>query len=223
MTFFAPLWADGDWARLVVPIVMFTIWVLSRMMGAESPAAKQAKARQQARVNPPQPPEQKQRVEDEVGEFLRRAAQQRSGKENRPPPTDKPPQPPTPVRRPLADTAASRSRGSPPKAQEAADAPVRSRVLSASSDESPSPGKLAERMVQPVEVAQSDAAMQSHLQQAFGHQVGSMQASASMTDTAAVNSPPAPVAEVAAMLRDPQSIRQSIIISEILRRPEERW
>src|SRR5438045_1623925 len=120
MTLFVPLWADVEWVKVVAGIVMFTIWALNRMMAKESPAAKQAKARQQARPNPPQPAAQKQRVEDEVGEFLRRAAQQKTGKENRPAATNQPSKPPKLPRGPMTETAADRRGDARPAPQESA-------------------------------------------------------------------------------------------------------
>ncbi len=110
----ALLWADGEWMKLLVPLVMFSIYALNRLFGGESPAARQAKARQQARANPPAPPADKQRVEDEVGAFCaaRRSSAARSGKRRTPPP-----QPPVVQRRPGAPSP-------PPAAAETAQAPA---------------------------------------------------------------------------------------------------
>ena len=100
------LWADGEWVKLIVPLVMFSIYALNRLFGGESAAARQAKARQQARANPPPPPADKQRVEDEVSEFLRRAAKQRgTAGQTRTPPLNQPPRPPAPQRKPLTSQA----------------------------------------------------------------------------------------------------------------------
>ena len=65
--------------------------------------------------------------------------------------------------------------------------------------------------------------MQSRLEQTFDHQVGSLVAPAARDQATTTGPPAAPSAEVFGMLRDPQSIREAIVVSEILRRPVERW
>ena len=82
---------------------------------------------------------------------------------------------------------------------------------------------LSDRVVQGKEVVQAEAAMQSHLSQVFDHSVGTL--SGKQTDTAAVPSESAavPAEQLAGMFCNPQNIRDAIIVSEILRRPEERW
>jgi hypothetical protein len=219
MIHFAPLWADGEWLKLIVPIVMFSVWVLNRMLGGDSPAARQAKARQLARAKPPQPPADKQRVEDEVGEFLRRAAQQRAGKENRAPaPAEQPPRPPKPSRQPLAEGSPVRQTPEPVRAA------GRPGSLAATTEDAFGNRQLSQRVVQPTEVEQTVENLQSHLVETFGHQVGSLAGSARSASAAVSALASSAVAnDVAAMLRDPQSIRDAIVVSEILRRPEERW
>lgn len=220
MNAFIPLWADGDWIRLAVPFIMFTVWLLSRIFGAESPAAKQQKARQQARANPPQPPAERKRVEDEVGEFLRRAAQQRTGKESRPRPSP-PPRPPQPATRPVGEAFGARRSGTSGTQTE------RPRETPPPVAEPLAPRTVADRVVQPTEVVQAVEAMQSHVEQVFNRQLGSLAAAPSAVSAAQSTEPSdtsaTEAADLAAMLRNPQSIREAIVISEILRRPEERW
>jgi hypothetical protein len=216
-----PLWADAQWLQYLVPLVMFSVYILNRLLGGDSPAARQQKARQQARANPPQPPVDKQRVEDEVGEFLRRAAQQKSGKQPVAP-ANQPIRPPKVIRKPLAEAAASvRGAGQAPPAESlAGNERPRGRAVG---DSTLATRTLGDRE-QGDEVRQAELAMQSRLQQTFGHQVGSLAAPAA-ADRAAAPSPPAEPAaeELFGMLRDPQSIREAIVVSEILRRPTERW
>jgi hypothetical protein len=218
---FPPLWGDAEWFKLIVPIVMFSVWVLNRLLGGDSPAARQAKARQQARVKPPQPPADKQRVDDEVGEFLRRAAAQRAGKENRPsPPAIQPLRPPKPGRKPLAESKPEQI----PAGPEPARAMARPGSLAASGDEVFGGRQLSQRAAEPKQVEPAPDTFQSHLDQTFGHQVGTFAGSARSESTAAAAPAAAAVAnDVVALLRDPQSIRDAIVVSEILRRPEERW
>ncbi len=220
MNAFIPLWADGNWVQLAVPFVLFVFWLLSRILGAESPAARQQKARQQARPNPPQPPAERKRVEDEVGEFLRRAAQQRAGKESRPAPAP-PPRPPKPAARPVGETFSPRRNG-PGGTEE-----DRPRETAPPVGEPLVQRTITDRVVQPKEVTQAVEAMQSHVDQVFTRTVGSLAAAARTAEAAQAALPPQPApamaSDLAAMLSDPQSIREAIVISEILRRPEERW
>ncbi|HEY1600717.1 MAG TPA: hypothetical protein VGG64_14000 [Pirellulales bacterium] len=218
MNAIVPIWADAEWIKLVIPIVMFSIYILNMLLGAKSPAAKQARARQQARVNPPPPPAaDKQRVEDEVGEFLRRAAQQRSGKENRPAPAAQPAKPPKPVRKPLAETAASREIATPTAVE------GRPRTLATSITESYARRNQPERPVASTEITQSVESMESRLAQTFDHALGAISGSPAGGEKTPAMPMSSTANELVAMLRDPQSIREAIVISEVLRRPEERW
>src|SRR5262249_50884243 len=75
------------------------------------------------------------------------------------------------------------------------------------------------------EVAQADAKMEQHLAQKFVHQVGALAAQATATTP---NQPSAPARspmaqELLNMLSRPGGVRQAVVASEILRRPEERW
>jgi hypothetical protein len=70
-------------------------------------------------------------------------------------------------------------------------------------------------------VATADERMVAHLQQKFTHQVGALQHQGTTTQTRAVR-PPAAQALVD-LLQQPGGMRQVVLASEILRRPEERW
>jgi hypothetical protein len=212
----AILLADGEWMKLIVPLVMFSIWAMNRLFGGESPAAKQAKARQQARANPPPPPADKQRVEDEVSEFLRRAAQQRNTAGHTR--TPQPPQPPVVQRRSPAPTQKEIS-----AAAEAERAAARPRTLTPTISDPLGQRVLTDRTVDAKEVVQAEAAMQSHLSQVFGHKLGTLAGNQSATAAPTGETSSAPANEVIEMLRDPHSIRDAIIVSEVLRRPTERW
>ena len=82
------------------------------------------------------------------------------------------------------------------------------------------------------EVGLADKQMESRIYAAFDHQLGGLTNTsvgadvpdADMHDeTPGASKPSSPAAELAATFREPQSIRQAIILSEILSRPEHRW
>jgi hypothetical protein len=77
------------------------------------------------------------------------------------------------------------------------------------------------------EVALADDKLDARLHDKFDHAVGRIKGgqptAAAAPPTATVSSSPAPTArpsEIAQLLRNPKSIRQAIILNEILRRPE---
>jgi hypothetical protein len=81
-----------------------------------------------------------------------------------------------------------------------------------------------------VEVA--DEEMQAHLQQVFDHSLGRLRkttdgppvtAAATPAEPPAVSREPSPAAAIAQMLRTPQNVRNVIVLSEILNRPLDRW
>ena len=196
-----------------MPLIAFAIWALNRLLGGESAAAKQAKAQRQARVNPPPPPGDKQRVDDEVSEFLRRAAQQRGAAGHTR--TPQPPQPP--VMQPGSRAHAKgnlRGRRGGKGGGPAADA--HAKVSDPLGERA-----LAESAVDAKEVVQAETAMQSHLSQVFDHRVGTLSGGQMSTSAPEGDSSIEPAAKSSrcCVIR---SIRDAIIVSEVLRRPTER-
>jgi hypothetical protein len=78
---------------------------------------------------------------------------------------------------------------------------------------------------------QADDDMESHLRQVFEHRVGKLPSmesrSVPLSERSAASTASVegitPAAEIAGTLRHPQTIRQAIILSEILGRPDHRW
>lgn len=204
-----------EWIKVVVPLVVFTIITLNRLFGSE---AKKKMQQQRPRPAPPQPQQpqgERQRVEDEVAEFLRRATQ---AKEARPGPPPSPPKQP----RKTPPAPAPQVRRLAPKRDE--NAPLYE------SDERPSrvPSSLpvAKRVdaPRPSEIEKIDEAMELQIHQALDHQVGSLAGAAPIATSD--QKPPEDEnrpRSVSELLRDPRSIRDAIVVSEILRRPTERW
>ena len=75
------------------------------------------------------------------------------------------------------------------------------------------------------EVDLADDKLAAHLHQVFDHDLGRLKKTASETAAtpAAAAASEATVGELLKLLRSPQSIRDAIIMSEVLKRPEDRW
>jgi hypothetical protein len=69
-----------------------------------------------------------------------------------------------------------------------------------------------------LEVSHADEKMTAHVQEKFQHQLGAFHSSQQPTETRRQRNDAA--AEIAKLLRSPQGIRQVIVASEILRRPD---
>jgi hypothetical protein len=183
----------------------------------------------------------------EVEEFMRRA----QGREPTAPPKQTPP--PLPQRTPPPRTAASRPAARPapqrpperraaasPPAQPAVrrltDAPGAQTTAQSPASTAPLGSGVGQHVAQHLggsqalaahaqslgaDVATADERMVAHLQQKFTHQVGALQHQNTTTQTRAVR-PPAAQALVD-LLQQPGGMRQVVLASEILRRPEERW
>jgi hypothetical protein len=72
------------------------------------------------------------------------------------------------------------------------------------------------------QVAQADERMEAHLREKFVHQLGAL-APATVTREQQAAAAANAAAQLRSMLSRPESVRQIIVASEILRRPEERW
>ena len=158
-------------------------------------------------------------MSDEIEAFLRRAAarrQQRQGGQQQ-----RPAAPPPRTLVPEIQIIEPAAEAEIVEAQ-----PVRERTVGGQHLDT---GDFAERASHMGErVGQADDKMEAHLQQVFDHKVGRL-ASSRKSDlqpqpaTTATPTPGTASSDIAAMLRSPQSIRQAIILSEILAPPESRW
>ncbi len=77
------------------------------------------------------------------------------------------------------------------------------------------------------EVGLADEKLESHLHDAFDHRLGSLGArlegSKDATDLPESTKAPTMASEIAALFRSTKFIRQAVIMSEVLQRPEHRW
>ncbi|HZL88664.1 MAG TPA: hypothetical protein VFB96_09855 [Pirellulaceae bacterium] len=187
-------------------------------------------------------------MNNEVEEFLRRAAQRRAQVEAQlraqaearargqtqpaPPQRNEPPKRLTPTTQSI-----SQQQGT----QRADLVPVESEELAASGNRvaasvadhmrhSQDIAAHVEQLGDRVEVA--DDEMQAHLHQVFDHSVGRLRKttestpagqSASPSEAATVIRDASPAHGIASLLRSPQSVRNAIILAEVLNRPTDRW
>lgn len=208
---------------VLVVIVSVIGQVMAKWREAQQQAQRRGQASRPARPagNPPRPAGSPQRtaagsgkpapggrdpLKDEIGEFLRRAAERRGGTAA-PAPTRPVPAPPRPVR--------------------PAQPPVTAEVVP------PRPPQLStlkthvgEKRVGTTglghDIEQADEEMEKHLQAVFEHRVGTLSRADAEAMARTASSPTASIGLIA-MLQDPLSLRQAIVLNEILNRPEHRW
>jgi hypothetical protein len=231
------LFADALLVIKIIGGVLFAlIYVVNHIMGA---AAKHQRRqmRPEARPDPRAArPAGRQDVQDEVAEFLKRASEKRPGGKA---PEGRPGQE-------RVDPRIAEMRAAAQKRQAANRAPAAAEIVEArevrpleARGMEPLPSarrpvqthvdtrELAERAGHLTHVDQTEAAFQAHMQ-SLDHQVGRINeapsaAPASQADAGPQTTvaPPNPI--LAALLADPQNLRQAIILNEILDRPIERW
>ena len=219
--------AGGDWTSLIVPLVFVIIYVVNHLLSLSkpkpnSPPKSNNPQRQPGQGERPprppraagQPPANPSPLNAEIEQFLKRA-QGRPGDRTLRAPTAKAP--------PL-----------PPPREEPVDVQPIERSSVASSVEKHMAnrgfGQRAEHLAD--DVVRGDQEMEQHLQKAFSHRVGTLSDSTSNLATTSVTEVE-PVASqarqtlvsnaLAGLLADPQSLKQAVILTEILQRPEHRW
>lgn len=229
MTYFVPLLADAEMLKLIGLIIVGLIYLINHLLGGAGAKGVQQRrlkpeprpaARPRPRTPVPRTPAAQATMSDEVNDFLRRAAEKR-GQASRP--ASPPPLEAEPTRRLVASLDDTSFAGSqPPESGSPTGSGVAQYVEQQLGHRPFDEGHLGH-------VGQAESQFAAHTQQVFQHSVGHLAAqSAAAADADAAPSPttpPAnPVAEtVGALLGDPRSIRQAIILNEILDRPVERW
>ncbi len=225
------VFADGEWLGLVVFVIFVVFSLLSQAAARWKEIQREAARRD--RVNPPEVgPKRADSVEDEIAEFLRRAAERRKPVQERGSPPAPPPLPedsqrpsiPPPLTSPPT-RAAERELASESKAVKSSGKRKKRRQVS-----SVGSGELG------YEVALADDKLEQRLRETFDRQVNAVatryietsvagpqpsQSTPSAEDAPSSAGPD--TAALVALLVNPASLRQVFLASEILRRPEERW
>lgn len=227
MNSLAPLWAQipGELIGIAIMILVFVVPAILQMLNKKKEPQRPPGARRPAGRPAGQPAAGN--VEDEIGEFLRRAAQRRGGREA-PPPPPAPRQAPPPV---MAQVVG----GGPDEVEPVSEVPVGDQVREHVAEYLDT-GKFDRRADElGDEVAQADEQLDQRLQQVFGHDVSKLARkpgeSASAPGVAEAEEPEDRVAELPStaaaglpvLLSTSENIRQAIIVNEILTRPEDRW
>jgi hypothetical protein len=194
----------GDWLEALLPVLLGLLWVVSQVFNALKAAGR---ARQQppvVRPPRPRPVVEPARAEDiraelerQIGEFLERPQR----------PADRPP-----PRRPRPTSGPPAGRKVARRADQA-PLPVPGAGKTAAPDRQPS-------TAQGVTVAR-------HVEDAFGQELKHIASSLPNALPAGAESqrPGAatPAAELASALRHPATLRQLVLLREILERPVDRW
>lgn len=233
-----PLFAAGnDLIRVLIVLLFIAVPAVLALMAKWKEAQKEAARRMRGGGLPGGPGpggaqaggRRPDAVKDEIAEFLRRATQGRGRAREA--------APPEPPRRPAQPPPRPAFRPPAPRAQ----APIELEVV-----EEAELGKGVGRHVREyldneeivehtrrlgADVGQTDERLEEHLHETFDHQVSrlgrlsdeAVEPESDEAPQAGGDVPATAAAGFAALLSDATSVRQAIILNEILRRPEDRW
>jgi hypothetical protein len=220
-----PLVAAGlDWLEGILPLLFVLFWIISQIRGIFR-TAQPPRPREKVVVRPPARPvanDPREDIQRQIEQFLRENANRGSAR-------------PSEARRPVENPAELRQRRPqrPPR-RPPLPVPPPQPVAGTAPGGGPTRPAVEGRHLGALESRTSDIAR--HVQDAFaqdiGHLAPGLTRSARPADaTPPIAAPPiaappiaAPTAaELAALLRNPASIRQLILAREILERPEHRW
>ena len=229
MTGFVPLIAGfEDVIGILIFIVIGLLSVVGQIMNKAKEGRQNAGPPPRPRPQPPRPQQAQQRPQqpgslvDEIDQFVRQAAQRRGEGSQRPAPQRQGDRPQLVPRRPVTPqplVEAVPVELLEPMADETTSVAEHVRTHVASRNV----GGLGSRELES-QVDQADENMQEHVQGVFDHQLGQLRSMPGETAReSGASIPPTAAAGMAAMLADSAGIRQAIVLSEILQRPEHRW
>lgn len=228
----APLLADGIWGW-IVPILVITVYVISHLWNViQGQQPQQQRPNQQRRPRGPQGerplPDQPQQpagqshLNAEIEQFLKRANERREQKSRRAAPQKE--STPVPPQRQFDQSAAVEIEPIERTDFDSVSSSVE-RHLGLRSFE-----KRDEILGEDID--QADEEMELHLQQAFGHRVGTFDTSTSRDSESSqrdnlrpspTDDHPATALALAGLLVNQASLRQAVLLKEILERPVDRW
>ena len=216
----APLWALGVQELIgVVLVILFVVSAALQMLARKNQPQRPGGGR------PPGRPAGGE-VEDEIGEFLRRAAER--GRPRQPPPLPKPRIAPPPA---MAQVVGQH----PVEAEVVRERALGNKLREQVGDYLDSGGFVRRASELGEEVAQADDLLEQRLEEKFDHEVSRLAgvpgesadapgvAEAEQAEDRVAEFPPTAAAGLPVLLSTAENIRQAIIINEILNRPEDRW
>jgi hypothetical protein len=237
MSFVAPLLA-ADWGTVIwiIAVILFFVvpaigQALGKLFGQQKPApprrvggapvpqrAQPIPQRAQPAPQRAQPAPQRAQqpaargLDDEISEFLRRAARGQAGQAQQPGRPRPAAPPPRPARKPEPVLEAE-------VVEEVGARPVGARLDTK---------EFASRSAKlGGEVVGAERQFEQHLQEAFDHKLGDLGGKQPKAKAPAqaepAPMPPAAAAGFAALLGSAEDIRQAIVLNEILTRPVDRW
>jgi len=201
--------ADGDWigGAIFLAVVIFSI--LAQLVGKWQEIQKEA-ARRARGIPPQRPPQAGDQLEDEIAEFLRRKAQGQKPVPGRP----------APLPQSTVFDEALRPFRPPPVQAEPVEAEIV--VVPAEREESLSDRVRARfQSSQPGQV--SPAGRRAEAARSGEASTGPMAVEPTLPADRVAAPRAINAATMAALLANPANLRQAILLSEILHRPEERW
>jgi hypothetical protein len=242
----------GEWLKLLMAAGVFVIYIINYLINESKQNRKrqlQQQQRKQAQAATLQRPGEPSPVaqgapNDEIEEFLRRAAQQRKEgprpkeQPSRPQPGARRPFPPR-EQRPPAPKQAQRVTQPQMPVRRLVDRPAEAEleVVNPSQSSESLSDQVARRFSTDEfaaraahltdDIARADVERELHLKKMFGHQVGNLQTEKPLpSDEKMTSTAPSVVGQAAGGLGGllhGDSLRYAIILNEILGRPEDRW
>jgi hypothetical protein len=211
-----PLLFAADWIQLIL-VIVFVLYsighaIMNMMNQAPKPKPKQPRPQgqmgqgqfgPQGQMGQQKPPAKPKTLEDKLRQEVEQFLRQVQGEEPKPAPPKKPM---VVAQKP----AAARPEPQRQPRRETVQAHVSQHISTA--DVTQHLSELG------LEVSHADEKMTAHLQERFQHQLGAFQSSQQPTETRRKRNDAAD--EIVKLLRSPQGIRQVIVASEILRRPD---
>ncbi len=218
--------ADGDWIGVVVFLVIMIISAISQMAGKKKEAQPRPKPRPRPPVRPAQGgpaqagPGRQDPVAGELEDFLRRAAGGGGQQPARRPPPAPPARPPArpPVARPLV--------AKPVLAEATDDLEVIESVadhMSHTDGESRFPSQLNAGADDVSRKFDQRMGLADSTPEKAAHAAALAEPEATTAGEVVESMPPTAAAGLGAILASPTSLRQAILLKEILERPEYRW
>ena len=220
-----PIFAAG-WAELIGPLIVFVLYALGQLLSAKNnapqrpprprppvggeppiPGRPQVLPPQfgQAQPGQPQPEKIQDRLRGEVEEFLRQMQGEPPRRRSEP---QKPQQKPRTLVVKVQPGEHVESLGLEGRTLESVGEHVKKHV---------STSEIAQHVKRlGAEVGQADEKLESHLHEKFQHRLGAL----GHQELQAVVRKKTAASDIAEMLRSPKGMRQALIASEILKRPE---